>query len=311
MNTKRISWPSSVKNEPGLHLRTVARALDGAAHRLAETSETARLDAEVLLAHVLNKDGAYLRAWPERCLEEAETQSLEALIERRADGIPVAYLTGKREFWSREFRVTPAVLIPRPETELLVELALSLLPLNESRSVLDLGTGSGAIAVTLAAERPLARIIAVDISDAALQIARGNAGRHGVQNIRFVKSDWFASVPVTDRFDLILSNPPYIAENDEHLSQGDVRFEPGIALKSGPLGLNALSIIADQARRRVRAAGHLLLEHGFNQATPVKTVLTRLGYTGVTHHRDLQGHLRVTSATAPSIAAPYAAQRPQ
>ncbi len=299
MNTKPINSLNSVKHKAAaLPTRTIALSLAAALKKLAQTSATARLDGEILLAHVLRKNRAYLRAWPERTLGREERARFHDLIAQRAHGTPIAYLTGRREFWSREFMVTPDVLIPRPETELLIELALSFIPRNKSFTVLDLGTGSGAIAVTLAAERPLARVTATDISEPALQMAQRNAALHRLQNIHFVTSDWFSQLPVRDQFDLIISNPPYIAAGDPHLRQGDVRFEPGIALHSGPSGLDALALIADRARDHLRPGCHLLLEHGFNQAADVKTFLATAGYNRIVHYPDLQGHLRATAATA-------------
>lgn len=273
---------------------TLAALLQAAIARLADT-DSPRLDAEVLLAHVLGRNRAYLRTWPEREATPEQAQAFHALIERRATGEPIAYLIGEREFWSRNFRVRPGVLIPRPDTELLVELALKRIPTDRPVNVIDLGTGSGIIAVTLAAERPLARVTATDTSPEALAIARKNAAQHEV-TIHFAAGDWFAAVAEDQRFDLVASNPPYIADHDPHLSQGDLRFEPSLALSSGPEGLDALSHIAETARERLTPGGWLLLEHGYDQAPALAECLTAWGYTDIAHHPDLQGHPRVTVA---------------
>jgi release factor glutamine methyltransferase len=278
---------------------TITAALVSGAARLGHLPDTPRLDAEVLLMHILGKDRAYLRAWPERVLSPDQAERYRQLIERRAEGRPVAYLTGQREFWSRLFTVRPGVLIPRPETELLIELALAALPADRAADLLDLGTGSGIVAVTLAAERPRATVTATDLSPDALAVARENAARHGLTNIRFAQGDWFAALPENERFDLIASNPPYIAERDPHLSLGDVRFEPTLALASGPEGLDALAAIATGARKRLKPGGRLLLEHGYDQAEPIALLLAGLGYAEIAHHPDLQGHLRATSARWP------------
>lgn len=278
---------------------TIARAIQSATTLLANLGDTPRLDAEVLLMHVLGRDRAYLRAWPERTLSPEQADRFRDLIERRAAGLPIAYLTGEREFWSRTFIVRPGVLIPRPETELLIELALDFIPAHEPADLLDLGTGTGIIAVTLAAERPLAHVTATDLSAEALAIARENAARHGVKNIRFALGPWFAALPANARFGLIVSNPPYIADRDPHLRQGDLRFEPELALQSGPRGLDALTAIVQEARHRLKPGGRLLLEHGYDQAEPLAELLAKLGYAGIAHHHDLQGHRRATTALWP------------
>lgn len=278
---------------------TLGEALKYATSRLSTISDSPRLDAEVLLIDVIDRDRAYLRAWPERTLSATQADQYRVLVEQRAEGKPIAYLTGEREFWSRPFRVRPGVLIPRPETELLIELALDFLPPDAPADILDLGTGSGIIAVTLAAERPLARVIATDLSPDALAVARENARRHGARNLRFESGNWFAAVGEEERFDLIVSNPPYIAECDPHLHLGDLRFEPALALSAGPDGLDALQTIAEGARRRLKPGGRLLLEHGYDQADALAAVLTALVYIEILHHRDLQGHRRATSARWP------------
>ena len=275
---------------------TFAGALAAGRHRLGETSPSPALDAEVLLMHVLGCDRARLRAWPEKPLTPAQGSEFHDLIERRRQGWPIAYLTGEREFWSRPFQVAPGVLIPRPETELLIELALDAVPADQPADLLDLGTGSGILAITLAVERPRARVAAVDASAEALAIAQANATRHAALNLRFFQGDWLAPLPPTERFDLIVSNPPYIAEDDPHLRQGDLRHEPGLALASGPDGLTALRRIIAESRAFLKPGGELLLEHGYDQADAITALLRGSGYGEITHHRDLQGHRRATMA---------------
>lgn len=226
-------------------------------------------------------------------LAAAHEQQLEQLLDRRARGEPVAYLTGRREFWSLELTVTPDVLIPRPETELLVEQALARIPLDAAWTIADLGTGSGAVALALARERPRCTIIATDASTAALAVARRNAQQLGIGNVEFRHGDWLAPLAGLS-FDLIVSNPPYIPDNDPHLSQGDVRFEPRAALTAGADGLDAIRIIATDARRHLRRDGLLLLEHGFDQAAGVRSVLTGHSYAAVSTCPDLLGLPRVT-----------------
>lgn len=275
-------------------MKTIRSGLAEAIALLDGQSESVQLDAEVLLCTILGKERVYLRAWPERELSEKQIQDYFALVEQRRQGWPVAYLTGSREFWSREFQVTPAVLIPRPETELLIELCLNLLPAKgEPFSVLDLGTGSGIIAVTLAAERPEAHVYACDASAEALAVARGNAGRHGQDRIRFYQSDWFDLIPA-QHFDIIVSNPPYIDAHDKHLEFGDVRFEPRSALVSQNDGLADIERIAATAPAFFTKPGHLLVEHGYDQRTAVQNLFINLGYQNVATHADLAGNPRVT-----------------
>lgn len=273
---------------------TVQTLLDTAARQLAAISETAALDAEVLLCHCLNKNRSFLRAWPEYQPSNEQLKYFQALIAQRQQGMPVAYLVGHREFWSREFLVCPDVLIPRPDTELLVELSLDLLPAGKPYKIIDLGTGSGILAITLAAERPLANVIASDISLAALNNARHNAERLNVNNVQFLASRWLDAVSEHD-FDLVISNPPYIAADDPHLQQGDVRFEPQSALISAEKGLRDIRLIAEQARRHLKSDGHFMVEHGYNQQVEVQAIFKQLNYRRVTTHHDLAGNPRVTS----------------
>lgn len=269
--------------------------LDRAAQELAPVSNTPLLDAEVLLAHCLDKPRSFLRAWPEHRPTKHQFHIFLELVAQRRKGQPIAYLVGKREFWSREFEVTPAVLIPRPDSELLIELALARLPVNSQAKIVDLGTGSGILAITLAAERRLTDVMAADLSEAALQVAKHNADRLGVANVRFVHSNWFDGFK-DNAFELIVSNPPYIAANDPHLRQGDLRFEPSSALVSDNQGLADIERIASEARRRLKIDGQILVEHGYNQAQPVHSIFNRLGFRHIQDHRDLAGNPRVTTA---------------
>lgn len=281
--------------------RTVEQALRDARLRLTE-SPTAALDAELLLAHALERKRTWLRAWPEAVLPDDRRERFEALLARRENGEPVAYLLGRREFWSLEFEVGPGVLIPRPETETLVWCVLQILPAPGERplEVLDLGTGSGCIALTLAHVRPDLRVTAVDDSPEALDCARRNAGRHDIRNVEFVAGEWFA--PFGDRrFDAIVSNPPYVRSDDEHLQRGDVRFEPAAALNGGADGLDALRAIAARAPEHLLPGGALAVEHGHDQRDAVAQLFTRAGLTEIAGVTDDGGRPRVTLGRMPNI----------
>ncbi|MEY4767993.1 MAG: hypothetical protein RL637_632 [Pseudomonadota bacterium] len=258
-------------------------------------SDSAELDTEVLLCLILDKTRSYLRTWPKKQLHAQQRIQFKNLLKQRQQGIPIAYLTGSREFWSREFKVNPDVLIPRPDTELLIELALALIPKEQNLKIIDLGTGSGAIAVTLAAERPQSQVLASDISTAALKIAKQNADRYYCRNLRFIQSNWFENITEIG-FDLIISNPPYIAENDPHLQQGDLRFEPVLALVAEENGLQAITQIVESANKYLNQGGYLFIEHGFKQQAAVQSIFESFGYATIQSHHDLAGHPRVTSA---------------
>lgn len=265
---------------------TLARAAEGLAAS-ADAADEARRDAQVLLGHVLGKPRVWLAAHRDDIVAAPEAAQFDALLAQRQAGVPVAYLVGAREFYGRRFRVTPDVLIPRPETELLVEEALAHLPRSAPRSVLDLGTGSGCIAVTIACERPPVKVIAVDASVRALEVARDNASTL-VASVEFIESDWFTRL-AGRRFDLIVANPPYIASGDPHLSRGDLRFEPPAALAAGADGLDAIRrIVADAAGFLLRG-GWLLFEHGYDQAPACKDLLRKAGFSSLLSGADLAG----------------------
>jgi release factor glutamine methyltransferase len=279
-------------------MSTIKTLLANATNTLISHSDSPSLDTEVLLGFVLGKPRTYLRAWCDNTLTDEQIAVFNALIQQREQGAPIAYLTGTREFWSRDFTVTSDVLIPRPDTELLIGLSLELIPKNQAVKLIDLGTGSGIIAVTLAAERPNAQVIAVDASLAALNVAKYNAQQHQLTNIEFYQSDWFSNVPKM-QFDLVISNPPYIDPEDEHLQQGDVSFEPKSALIADNQGLSDIEIIADKACGYLKPAGHLLIEHGYNQAARVQAIFNALAYDKVQSYRDLSGQPRVTYGQKP------------
>jgi release factor glutamine methyltransferase len=274
-------------------MHSIKSVLTEAAGTLSSVSDSALLDAEVLLCHALNQPRSHLRAWPDKPLQPEQLNAFRALLAQRQQGMPIAYITGNREFWSRDFLVCPDVLIPRPDTELLIELSLKLIPANEPVKIIDLGTGSGIIAITLAAERPKAQISAADFSLAALRIANLNADKHHINDIQFYHSDWLNDVPA-GKFSLIVSNPPYIAEDDCHLQQGDVRFEPQTALSAPEQGLADIKIIADAARNYLEPGGHLLIEHGYNQPQQVQALFKDLHYDKIQTYKDLSGQPRVT-----------------
>lgn len=255
-------------------------------------SDSPLLDAQILLAHVLEQSRTYLYTWPEKEVPAAQCRRFAELIERRRKGEPVAYLTTSRDFWSLSLAVSPATLIPRPDTELLVEKALELL-LPDNADALDLGTGTGAIALALACERPNWWIAAVDREAGAVDLARHNATLNGLTNVQVEQSDWFSNIH--DRFDLIVSNPPYVAEDDPHLFEGDVRFEPKTALVAGDQGYADLHHIIIQGRQFLKSSGWLLVEHGADQGDRVRGIFGAAGYQAVATFADLAGLPRVTA----------------
>lgn len=258
-------------------------------------------DASLLLAHALGRTRGWLYAHGDEVPDPAALQRFQALVARRLGGEPVAYLTGKRGFWTFELEVTPDTLIPRPETERLVELALERLPVGVPARIADLGTGSGAIALALALERPRARVVATDASAAALAVAQRNATVLGAGNVVFHQGSWFEPL-AGERFDLVASNPPYVAHGDPHLARGDLRFEPPAALASGADGLDDLRAIVRAAPAHLLPGGWLLLEHGFDQGGAVRALLHAAGFTDVATALDLEDRERTSLGRWPTMA---------
>ncbi len=260
---------------------------------LTDSSESPRLDAEILLCRSIDVARSYVFAHPDDELDELSQSRFDALVRRRAEGEPMAYITGTREFWSHELQVSPATLVPRPETELLVDLALRRVPRKAEWRILDLGTGSGAIAIAIAGERPLCELTATDISADALAIARENVRQADLGNVECVNGDWTAAV-AGRRFDLIVSNPPYVRADDEALET--LRFEPVSALASGPDGLDDIRTLARDCPTVLVDSGYLLVEHGAEQPDEVASILSAAGWMDISCHNDLAGLPRVTVA---------------
>ncbi len=262
---------------------------------LAVTSDSPALDIEMLLCHCLQKQSSYLRAWPEAEVPAEDELQFQRLLKRRIAGEPVAYLIGERGFWSLDLLVNSSTLIPRPETELLVELSLAKISDIPSAKVLDLGTGTGAIALSIASERSDCIVSACDVSEEAVMLAKSNRKKYGLSNTSFFQSDWFASVN-GQPFDLIVSNPPYIDPDDQHLLQGDVRFEPRSALVADNKGLSDIATIINQAPAFLQDNAWLLFEHGYDQANAVQSLLAKAGFEKIFTEQDLAGVDRVTGA---------------
>lgn len=268
--------------------------LQNATERLNESgSESPQLDAAVLLCHSLDKPRSYLLTWPEKVPEPEQINRFEQMLARRLQGEPVAYILGEREFWSLPLKVSPSTLIPRPDTERLVELALDKLAVI-SGDVLDLGTGTGAIALAIASEYPALNVMGVDIREEARALATENAQCLNIVNAQFKAGSWFEPIAKDHKFAVIVSNPPYIDETDPHLSQGDVRFEPASALVAPNKGLADLDYISEHARPFLQSGGWLLMEHGFEQGSAVRDILIKLGYDQVSTAQDYAGNDRVT-----------------
>lgn len=272
---------------------SVRYALARARASLASTSGTARLDAEILLAQVLGWSRARLLAHPAASLDSRSARRFEALLERRRAGEPIAYLTGHREFWSLDLLVTPDTLVPRPETEVLVEAVLGIVSADRSATIADIGTGAGAIALAIARERPRTPVLGSDLSRAAVGVARENAVRLGIGNASFVVADACTAL-APGSWSVIVSNPPYVADDDPHLTRGGVRFEPREALAAGPRGLDRLEALAREAPARLASGGWLVLEHGRGQGSAVRALLSRAGLGAIDTIRDLAGHERAT-----------------
>lgn len=273
--------------QPDTFTNTISQALTAACNDID------RIDARLLLQHVLDVSHAFLLTYPDQVLTSQQIQEFFCLVKRRIDGTPIAYLTGDKAFYDLTFKVTEAVLIPRPETELLMEWALRLIPVDQPCKVLDLGTGSGAIAITIAKHRPQSRVTAVDLSADAIAVSRLNAKNLQVANLRFITGSWFDELS-GERFDLILSNPPYVAETDPHLQQGDLRFEPQIALSAGVEGLSCIRHIIDAAPKYLMSNGWLLLEHGYDQAVECRKLLEKIDFRNICCYPDLAGIMRIT-----------------
>lgn len=276
--------------------QTISDALHTATTMLSRSSTSPRLDAELLLEHVTGLSRTAFRTAPERQLPPKAGWSYQQLVKRRLQGEPVAYIRGQQEFWSLLFEVTPAVLIPRPETELVVERALAHSAQEASIDIADLGTGSGAIALAIASERPAARVFAVDASKPAIEVAMRNAARLQIPRVTLLTGSWFAPL-AGQRFDLVVSNPPYIAGDDPDLAADVRRNEPNMALISGRTGLEALEHIVMAAPGHLVRGGWLILEHGWKQGAAVRDLLVRAGFSHVRSHPDLAGHERVTEGS--------------
>ncbi len=272
----------------------IQQALQQASLNLSDTSTTAILDAQVLLSYVLQCNTAHLAAWPEKELNKDQTTQYLGLIKQRSQGNPVAHLTQQREFWSLHFSVNDSTLIPRPETETLVEYILSVFGNNKNITLLDMGTGTGAIAISIASEKPSWEIIASELSSDALALAKHNSDFHQTNNVNLIQSDWFSNITRHD-FDIIVSNPPYIADDDPHLQQGDVRFEPESALVSGDTGMDDIEHLCLHAKNYLKNDGYLIVEHGYNQQRQVAKCFTKNGFINIEQKQDLAGHIRMTA----------------
>jgi len=276
----------------------VSQLLKSATQQLLKLTDSPRLDAEVLLAHCLQKNRTWLVTWPDKELSAADIAQFNALLLRRITGEPIAHITGTREFWSLPLTVTADTLIPRPDTELMIEKILEVYPADADISLVDLGTGSGAIALALAYERPNWKITATDQSTAALAIAKHNADNLNLRNVSFKLGSWFEPLG-NEVFDVIASNPPYIAQTDPHLTQGDTRFDPITALASGADGLDDIRLITSQARKHLKPLGRLFIEHGYDQKPEMLDIFSKNGLTEIQQANDMANNPRITFAINP------------
>lgn len=277
---------------------TLSQLLEDASRKLLASSDSAKLDAQVLLCHVLSKDISYLYTWPEKQLNKNQFEQFNTLIEQRLSGVPVAYITGTREFWSLPLTVSPSTLIPRPDTETLVDLVLNH-RVNDDVSLLDLGTGTGAIALALASENNSWEISAVDFNEDAVELAKLNAKNLSLNHVKIFQSDWYSKISENTRFDVIVSNPPYIDPLDEHLAMGDVRFEPKSALVADNKGLADIELIIQQGKNYLNTNGAVYIEHGYEQGRGVRQIFLENGYNKVNTEKDLSGNDRITWAIFP------------
>ena len=271
----------------------ISQIIEEAIEQLQAVSDSARLDIELLLCSVIKKERSFFHAWPEHELEQQQLNSFLQLLQQRLQGEPIAHILGERGFWSLNLKVTKDTLIPRPDTERLVELSLEIIPQKSQWKILDLGTGTGAIALSLAKENPGCFITATDQSIAALEVAKQNAVDNNISNIEFIRSNWFENLS-SQRFDMIVTNPPYIKDNDPHLKQGDVRFEPLSALTSGEDGLDDIRSIISKAQKHLATQGVLLIEHGYDQADAVCHLLTEANFNSVSNFKDYNDNPRVS-----------------
>jgi release factor glutamine methyltransferase len=276
---------------------TIANLIKQGYALLEATSDSAKLDVEILLSSVLNKDRSYLLTWPEKSLSDEQLHAFLQILVRRIQGEPIAYIIGVKEFWSLPLSVSKSTLIPRPDTETLVESVLEQFQGKDNINCLDLGTGTGAIALALASENPTWKVSGLDFNMEAVALAQLNAKNCQLPQVNFFQSDWFSNVEANKKFDLIVSNPPYIDCEDHNLTQGDVRFEPNSALIASDNGLADIKHIANIARRFLTEQGQLFFEHGFAQAEAVRNILTGLGFDNPKTEQDLNGHDRITWAT--------------
>ena len=274
-------------------MTSVTRLIKNSEKQLNTVSDSARLDIELLLCSILKKDRTFLHAWPEHELTQKQLTRFQQLLEQRLQGQPIAHILGERGFWSLNLKVTSDTLIPRPETERLVELALGIIPKKAQWKILDLGTGTGAIALSLAKELPACAITATDQSMAAINVAKQTALDNAISNVEFIQSDWFSNLK-QQQFNIIVSNPPYIKENDPHLQLGDVRFEPLSALTSGKDGLDDIRTIIKSSQAHLTDKGVLLIEHGYDQANDVSELLQHADFTNVNAFKDYNENPRVS-----------------
>ena len=260
----------------------------------SELNAEADIDARYLVSHVLQKDFTWLRAWQDKELSDQQEFALEAIVQRRKSGEPIAYITGEKDFWTLTLETNASTLIPRPETELLVEKALDYLFEKPKAKVLDLGTGTGAIALAIATERQNDTIVATDYVQEAVELAKRNAQKNNINNVIILQSDWFLNM-TESRFDLIVCNPPYVEENDPHLKQGDLRFEPLTALTASDNGLADIKIIIEESKSRLVQGGMLMIEHGYQQASDLKILFQKFGYQKIDVIKDLSGLERIST----------------